>query len=883
MMASNPNRPKYNVLVMGKTQAGKSTLIQHIKSYVDPSYKIDPSLIGNGNVSKTEATRIFSINSSLPKYEPYHLKNGKAINIDDITSRYDGEDGEEDYREFIAQRDKKLGVRRAAQDNNTPVEAIEFTFLDTPGINDTEDRDANHAVNIISEMIQAKHFNLIIIISSMKNPITQDNQLALEYYADVFKGLHNSIMFLITHVDYNMLHPTNVDFHLNLKMKVGTLKEIMRRPMNGEHDNTPQGPDYSFMTVDLVDKPRPIVSCFIRNTIREILVKATQRPSIMDTSAKNIDRIRGIIHPTKFNDEQRKAVKKRFQDESEKLDKPEEKEEEDIGGEDLPQINILLIGDVQSGKSSLVETMKMYGNVEYKPNTSDIVLGASRYANEKVRVSRFISELHTVEVRKTKDGANEIINLEEMAKTLGEEDFEDLLNLGSKSAETQIITLPGEKDKKYRFNIYEGPSLNESGENFERNIFSVHKTIVESKQKFHQVLFTLAPGPITSAIRTTIRVCSDIFSDLAPLFSFVHTKIDYSKLHDGNAQFKESMKERQDILQRYIQTKAVPFLIDCNLDNAKLPVQQAKTQNTISDILRAAIKQTPVELSSPLMKKTPKMVLIDTNLKWQARDEFQETQKKITENNQELLELRSAIRRLDAEYKAKDQEQNSARHKEDPTTRADLEVIYSDVDHDEKTTYANIFSKTMTFKKQPRLIEHVHIEGNNVEIEQQLGGVGCNHWKIIYRRKNEDLASLSVKIYAKKLDTSGAPQGESPELAAIRQKREELVKKLEIVEERVRSVWKVQKEYNLLRDWISRETLPKAVMEELTKEGVYESQNVPYDKIKKIYLSSGGVYDTEALLANEALNTEGGAEEDEEKFFSDGPEDDDISEDDCER
>ncbi|KAF9309628.1 hypothetical protein BG003_009528, partial [Podila horticola] len=447
-------------------------------------------------------------------------------------------------------------------------------------------------------------------------------------------------------------------------------------------------------------------------------------------------------------------------------------------------------------------------------------------------------------IRKLKGTAGEydVIDLEEEAKRMTEEDFEDLLNLGAKGAETVIIA--SSEAKKYRFNIYEGPSLNEGADNFEKNIFSVHRTLVESEAHFHQVLFTLAPGPITSAIRTTIRVCSDIFSDLSSLFSFVHTKIDYPKLHVGNKQFQDSMKERTELLQRYIQSSAAPYMIDCNLQS-NWPVQRAKTYNVVHEILKSAIGQTPVALKSPLMKKTPKMVSIDTNLKWQARDAFQETQKEITQNNKDLLELRGKIRQLDLDYKTKDQEVNGAKSKEDVATRDDMEVVFEDKFSADAAPYPEIYSKTMTFKKQPRTIEKVLMIAENVEIEQALGGEGFNHWKIIYRRMSGAAASLVVRLYAKKQDGAGNPVGETEELAKIRRERLDLEKQLAAVEERIRSKWHVQKEYNLLRDWISRETLPKAVMEELTKAEVYEAKDTPFDKIKEIYLKSGGVYDTD--------------------------------------
>ncbi|KAG0076091.1 hypothetical protein BGZ92_002584 [Podila epicladia] len=858
-------QPKYSVLVMGKTQAGKSTLVEHIKNYANPNYNIDMTLLGNGNTSKTKTPRTFIVESTLPVYEAYRIKSGETISLENLSTKFDDH---EDYREFVMSRDKDVGMRISTpQDPNRPSEHVEFQFLDTPGLNDTSDGDTHHASSIISEMVNIRKFNLIIIIISYKNPLTQEQQLALEYYANVFRGLHTRIMFLHTHVDYTEIHHSNEVHHANMKLKNKALSKMFRRHDNEVVFDEENFQEYSSFTVDMVSKKRPVILCLIRNTIREILKKATEPPAILDISTQNIERIRAITHPTKFNDDERKKIKLRFQAEAAKLPKVEEVEQVDVGGNELEQINILLIGDVQSGKSSLVETFKLYADKDYVVNTQHITQGNSRFADEKVKVTAFLSDLHTVQIRKLRqnNAGHDIIDLEQEAGRMTEEDFEDLLNLGTKVAETAIISTNA--SKRYRFNIYEGPSLNESAENFEKNIFSVHKTLVESKSEFHQVLFTLAPGPITSAIRTTIRVCSDIFSDLSNLFSFVHTKVDYPKLHFGNKQFQESMKERQELLQRYLQSGAKPYLIDNNL-TSNWPVQRAKTQNVVHDILLTATSAKPIALKSPLMKKTPKMVSIDTNLKWQARDEFQETQKEITKNNNELMVIRSKIRELDNDYKNKDQVVNSAQIQKDPSIRDDLEVVFHEKFDFEDVNFTEIHSKIMTFKKQERMIEDISIQSNNVAIEQSLGGKGCNHWKIIYRRSNFKAGSLAVTLYARKHGSNGALVGETKELTDIRLKRAELEKQMTEIEERIRSKWHLQKEYNLLRDWISRETLPRAVMEELTKEEVYEAKETPFDKIRAIYLKSGGVYDTDPCEPVEEPKTgPSGTEDDYAQYF----------------
>ncbi|KAF9277933.1 hypothetical protein BGZ74_003227, partial [Mortierella antarctica] len=320
--------------------------------------------------------------------------------------------------------------------------------------------------------------------------------------------------------------------------------------------------------------------------------------------------------------------------------------------------------------------------------------------------------------------------------------------------------------------------------------------------------------------------------------------IDYPKLHIGNRQFQDSLKERIKLLQKYIQSSAAPFMIDCNFQS-NWPVQRAKTYNVVHEILKSATSQAPVALKSPLMKKTPKMVSIDTNLKWQARDAFQDTQKEITQNNKDLLELHSKIRQLGLDYKNKDQEMHNAKKKQGVAMRDDMEVIFEDKFTAAADPYPEISSQIMIFEKQPRMVEKVHMVAGNVEIELFLGGEGSYYWMVIYHRTSGAAASLVVKLYAKKQDSAGNPVGETEELSKIRRERLDLEKQLALVEERIRSMWLVQKKYHQLRYWINRKTLPKAVMEELTKAEVYKVKETPFDKIKEIYLKSGGVYDTD--------------------------------------
>ncbi|KAG0097232.1 hypothetical protein BGZ93_003188 [Podila epicladia] len=211
-------KTKYSVLVLGRTQAGKSTLIEHIKSHVDPSYAIDWSLIGNDISSKTETTLPFTVESDLPAYEVFCKDSGGIIDLHDITTRYKDE---EDYRDALDLR-KGLNVRKKPGGLSMSPALFEFRFLDTPGFNDTKDQDFNHATKILDEMINSQHFNLILILVPNATALTKDYQVALEYYSD-----------------RPFLKPCPV-----------TIKEGDQRLHR-----------YSSLTIDLVSTKRPVIQC----------------------------------------------------------------------------------------------------------------------------------------------------------------------------------------------------------------------------------------------------------------------------------------------------------------------------------------------------------------------------------------------------------------------------------------------------------------------------------------------------------------------------------------------------------------------------------------------------------------------------------------------
>lgn len=201
------------------------------------------------------------------------------------------------------------------------------------------------------------------------------------------------------------------------------------------------GVDSPYFTIDLVTKKRPVKQWMIRDTLRKILQFAViNPPAVIDTGKENINRIRGIPQPTKMNDEQRKKIRV-CQPEATGCEEPV-KEIQPAGPSEseVEQINILLIGDIQSGKSSLVEKMKLYADPSYLVNHHRITHDGLYGAQARVRITSFLSELPTVEIRRLqeKNGRHDVVDIDADSRTLGEEDFDDLLNQTQKDIYTHI-------------------------------------------------------------------------------------------------------------------------------------------------------------------------------------------------------------------------------------------------------------------------------------------------------------------------------------------------------------------------------------------------------------------------------------------------------------
>ncbi|KAF9372499.1 hypothetical protein CPC16_002394 [Podila verticillata] len=255
----------FNILLLGETQAGKSTFVQAVKQYANPSHVIEKDTIGDGNTSKTKVVHQSCIDTRYPVHEVLlgtpsppeaELSSFTVVDADAILD--ENKDNWEDYEEALNCRKKKL--HRCGDPKEQEMHHIHL--FDTPGLDDTNGEDEIHIASIIKSLKTAGSIHLVLVIVGV-SAFTPGFQSALQCYMDVFPKFQGIIAFVHTKFDYVDLHPLRKDKLTGMDERMKKLHEIMGRS-NCKH----------FVINCDFEATKPIRRCITQNTIREILMEA---------------------------------------------------------------------------------------------------------------------------------------------------------------------------------------------------------------------------------------------------------------------------------------------------------------------------------------------------------------------------------------------------------------------------------------------------------------------------------------------------------------------------------------------------------------------------------------------------------------------------------
>ncbi|KAF9957278.1 hypothetical protein BGZ65_002152 [Modicella reniformis] len=269
--------PVYNVLLLGPAQAGKSTFLESVKLYADPTHVVETTRIGNGNKTCTQDVRCEMVTTNLPIYRLYDLDDdNREVDISTILL----EESEKTFKKLL-DREEDLDLYKEEVPGST---WAQFRFFDTPGLDDTNGNDVQNVAKIFSSLSNVKVFHMILILSSCRVPLTETQVAAYKTYFDLFTELRGLITVIHTNVPNIDRDPRNMKW----KPMLSERSEFFNGVMGGEVPTKK-------IDCDLTETG-PVQICLTQNTIREILeISTVKTPAIMSrTNVRKLPKMTSV-------------------------------------------------------------------------------------------------------------------------------------------------------------------------------------------------------------------------------------------------------------------------------------------------------------------------------------------------------------------------------------------------------------------------------------------------------------------------------------------------------------------------------------------------------------------------------------------------------------
>ncbi|KAF9277462.1 hypothetical protein BGZ74_003326, partial [Mortierella antarctica] len=273
----------------------------------------------------------------------------------------------------------------------------------------------------------------------------------------------------------------------------------------------------------------------------------------------------------------------------------------------LDEYNVLVLGETQSGKSTLIQCMRKYANPDIEVNTKALGTG---FLSRTMEVKTEIIATNLPE-HKVVDGNGANIDCRKFLRTPDENDYEDLLNMRK---DLEMKKGNPRLPKPVQFNLIDTPGLNATGGDDEKHVQQIFDGLIKAKT-IHLLLITISSGLFSQGLKDTIKAYVDMFPDFNGIIAFVHTHFDYKNFHPMHTQESRALDLKMESLHKTLGRTTFPhFKIDCNIRN-KRPIRESITQNTIQKILELATFNRPMDMLLTVVNKTRKMRDIDNCLR----------------------------------------------------------------------------------------------------------------------------------------------------------------------------------------------------------------------------------------------------------------------------
>lgn len=411
--------------------------------------------------------------------------------------------------------------------------------------------------------------------------------------------------------------------------------------------------------------------------------------------------------------------------------------------------NILFLGESQSGKSTLIEFLKKYADPDYTINELNIGDGIFQCTKNVMRTT-IHTDLPTSYVHdKTGDRVD-------YGKFLmgDHEDYEDELN------ERRAYRMEREKSTsdKVTFNLYDTPGLNDTTHFDEKNIASIFNALEKEKvPSIHLVVFTVGNNPFTEDLQNALKDYLNLLPDLNGNIIFVHTRIDYSKLHPDEESYVLTLKEKKRILHELIGRDTVPHvLIDNDIGSTRV-IRNCMTQNRLRELLSMAKLNRPVSIQNKVVNKTEKMKIVDVILQEAFHDVITRLKEVLGQKKNALGEALSNVADLKAEIVKHEQDLEIIKRELSLYERDDLVLLYEER-YDQAWSMMQDFNSETAIYYPGRALEslpgfinqtldYIDTQEHNVEVIQQVGGISERYWAVRLRCQGSQNGIYHVKLY----------------------------------------------------------------------------------------------------------------------------------------
>ncbi|KID81315.1 hypothetical protein MGU_11314 [Metarhizium guizhouense ARSEF 977] len=192
-----------NVLIIGPTQNGKSTLINRIRNLADHG-DTESARVGNGMTSLTTRCNVYDLHVPITKYKLVDMNNFTDINIPDDEGKLFELDGIWDNQDMDVQ----------PIDQNAP--RLHVRLIDTPGLDDSRgrDKDMQNIWTVLkfltataeSETPWDRYISTILFVCNANKAFSSDFQEIFKYYKQCMPNLFGSLAIINTHFSIDKWH-----------------------------------------------------------------------------------------------------------------------------------------------------------------------------------------------------------------------------------------------------------------------------------------------------------------------------------------------------------------------------------------------------------------------------------------------------------------------------------------------------------------------------------------------------------------------------------------------------------------------------------------------------------------------------------------------------